>query len=315
MKNMKILLILSIVIIAVIGLFFWFLKNEQGDWTINDGVVSRGNESYNIGDVYEYDETNDGKISNLTDVEWKVFGVEDGNLLIMSDRSVGNVTLGNMTSLEDSKNDYISGKDKLNSIASLYGKGKSALGARSINIDDIDKFMGYDKTKYSVGQVNDYGNDISYFWGDIDKNIIYKDNQGNEGYVSNKHDSFTYFDEVSKSFKVVDRVEASEDNPVLIATIRNDFYNYGNSIVYGGDTNIPKNYSVDSKEYKMLFSDGTGNINNYWLASNFTYAYHIFVNYGYWVVKGSDVNYTSVVYSVGKSRDYTAGVRAIVIID
>ena len=68
-------------------------------WTIDGNVVSRGKEKYKIGDYYDYDESNNGNISGLTDVKWKVFKVEDGNLVIMSSSNITNISLGSKDNL------------------------------------------------------------------------------------------------------------------------------------------------------------------------------------------------------------------------
>lgn len=60
-----------------------------------DGTkVTKGDAIYEIGDYYYYDESNDGSISNLTDIKWKVLGVTyKGNLLIIAFSNVKVLTL------------------------------------------------------------------------------------------------------------------------------------------------------------------------------------------------------------------------------
>ena len=63
--------------------------------------------------VYEYDESDNGKITGLNGVKQQVLSVdENGNLLIMSLSSIGSLTLGGEDNLELSQDDYIEGGKK-----------------------------------------------------------------------------------------------------------------------------------------------------------------------------------------------------------
>lgn len=312
MKNKKkIITVVSILfLIYVIGIGLLFEGKEDEKWIQKGNVITKGNESYKVGDYYDYDESNNGNISGLTDVKWKVFKVEDGNLVIMSSSNITNISLGSEDNLVASQNDYLNGKSKLNEVASLYGKGNGSVGARSVTIEDINSIMEYDKDNYVGDTFGDYNSEISYYFTN-NNHLLSEDKNGNRDIVSNKHDSFTYLN-INK-FETINKTELDENNLEFIATIKNDFYTYSNESIHGSNVDA-KNFSEDSLEYKMLFLDESGNKANYFLASNFTSANNIMVGYGYWVVKGSDINYNYLLYSMGKTREVTSGIRALVMI-
>lgn len=64
----------------------------------------------------------------------------------------------------------------------------------------------------------------------------------------------------------------------------------------------------------MLFSTVLGDPQSYWTTDSFTNAAPGFVAYGYNVDKGMDLNYVFLVYSLGKTRETTAGIRPVITI-
>ena len=124
----------------------------------------------NIGDYVNYD-ANSGLVTPLTytteesvtgdstvstysssdTVKWRVLSV---------DKDSGKVELiaaSNLKSLYlEGKEGYINSENILNDIGAIYGKGKGAVGGRSVNIGDIDKFSSYDPYKYDNGYIK-YG--------------------------------------------------------------------------------------------------------------------------------------------------------------
>lgn len=172
LQNMTAILIIfiSLGIMIVIG------NNKKTEkWILVDNKISKGDEVYEIGDYYDYDESNNGKISNLTDVKWKVLGVNDeGNLLIVSASNVEDLTLGSKDNLENAKSDFIDGNIKLDTVARKYAQGKNAVGGRSITAEDINKITKVD---------NNYELTYTYYWGK-DDNPVTIDEETNEKYVS-----------------------------------------------------------------------------------------------------------------------------------
>ena len=117
----------------------------------------------NIGDYVNYD-ANPGLVTPLTyrteesvtgystvstysssdTVKWRVLSV---------DKDSGKVELIAESNLKDlylyGIEGYINSENILNDIGAIYGKGKGAVGGRSVNIKDIEKYSSYDPYTYS----------------------------------------------------------------------------------------------------------------------------------------------------------------------
>ena len=119
----------------------------------------------NIGDYVNYD-ANSGLVTPLTyttkesvtghstvstysssdTIKWRVLSV---------DKDSGKVELIAASNLKTlylkGKEGYINSENILNDIGAIYGKGKGAVGGRSVNIGDIEKYSSYDPYTYSNG--------------------------------------------------------------------------------------------------------------------------------------------------------------------
>lgn len=308
MKKNNNYLIISIaaILILLIAIITTIVFNKEEKWTLNDMTVTKGKTILKIGDTYNYDETNNGSIKDLTDTNWKVLGVSDkGNLLIMSTSNVEEIKLGDKYDLALSQNDYINGIDKLNNLAQKYGHGDNAISARSITVEDINKLTKYSPIDYGKDSSFEYNNEVTYYWFN-EISPVYEGKNGINGTLTSKHnDGFIWYDEETKEWNlskkslhnaVVQPVEKEK-----IATIKSNWYSYENQTI-----------EEESEIFKMLFRDEEGNIANYWLANQFTYTANMFVGYGYRLVNGHAINYRYLVYSPVISRDHTAGLRVIV---
>lgn len=301
LQNMVAILIIivSLVIMLIVG------KNNE-KWILNGNKVSKGKEVYEIGDYYDYDESNGGKINTLIDVKWKILGVsDDGNLLLVSSSNVEDLTLGSKDNLEKAKQDYIDGDKKLDEIASRYAHGKNAISGRSINIEDINKI-----TKVNNASRKTY----SYYWGS-ESNPITIDEETNERYLSKlKHNNkFLWFDFETNKWNLSEKTgKETNDNMTKITTSENTLFAY-NYEIYDEETYeyVPF-MEKDTKEYNMLFKDDTKESNSYWAATKYANATNRYISYGYNVVKNADVNYTYLVYSSQNITEITFGVRPVI---
>ena len=305
-KDKKLYLIGTIILVIIIALILVLVFKKEENWVQEGNTITKGNQTLKIGDYYNYDETNNGKEKELIDVKWRVLGVEDGNLLIMSTSSVGEVILGEKDDLELSQKDYVDGVNKLNELASNYAKGKNAISARSINMDDINKITNYDYTKFFSGDIGEYGNEVTYYWNG-EPNPYFEGKNGKVGNLSNTHNMFVWYD---GNWHTEQRKEATKENPIKITTLKSNFYAYDNSNI-DGEVILAK----DTNEYKMLFTDELNEKNTYWVATPFISTVKQFAGYGYPIVKGDTVNYTYLVYSMGVSRTNSANLRVVVSID
>lgn len=308
MKNKKIIICIILLVVIILGIILLFLPKNNLKWAQEGNVISRGDEKYNIGDYYEYDETNNGEINGIIDVKWKVFGVdENGDLLIMSASNVGEITLGNKENLEVSQEDYVKGIDEINGLTLAYGKGKGAKSVRSIKASDL-MVVG----KYDISELTNYNNEITYYWTDAE-NPKYVNTSGEEGISKLPYNSyFIWYDEDTKTWQnIVKPDDATSENPLKIATAINNLTAFDNT----RHSDLTLRLSEDSAEFKMIYLDDEGNRANYWVADTYTTAVNNYIAYGYLVVKYDTMNYNHLVYSQGTTRELTTGVRAIVTID
>ena len=307
--NKSLIISICLIVILLIIVVLLILHNPSNKkWILDGTTITKGDTVLKIGDIYEYDETNSGKVEGLTDTDWKVVGVSDeGNLLIMSTTNVEEVKLGDKDNLETSQNDYIQGVDKLNDLAKKYSQGKNAISARSIKTEDINKLTNYNPLDFGIDSSHQYNNEVTYYWSN-ESNPIYEGTNNTNGTLTSKHENgFIWYNAETKEWNTSEKklhvgIETIEKEK--IATIRSNWYAYDNQY-----------FDKESSIYKMLFLDSAGNIADYWLANQFTYTANMFVGYGYQLVNGDRVNYRYLLYSQGTPREDTAGLRVVVEID
>jgi len=178
---------------------------------------------------------------------------------------------------------YVNGVGELNNICSIYGTGEGAIGARTVNVDDINWITGYNPnntgkkdpnktengTKYHSGLIQEYGNNVKYTL--TSSGVKYEPKNGYASGTSNKT-SFKYYDEVSKNWKIL-----STDESVTLKSSSYDYY--PTTLTETDDTTSTVGIEITSPEYKMLFTNSStgadpansGNTTNfyYWLGSPF----------------------------------------------
>lgn len=301
----------------IIGTIF-ILKNRQNKkyieeekWVLNGNVVSKGNVSYEIGDYFEYDETNNGTI-DVKNVTWKVMGVNsDGNLLILSASNVEKLTLGDEDNLEDSQSDYVEGLEKLDEIASNYGKGEEALNARSITAEDVNSLTGYDP----IEDFESYNFLSTYYWIDS-KTPKYESIENDSGMLKKSHNgSFIWYDLTYNIWMSSEKQgKESKDNPSVITTLLSTNYTYENSS-FDKETETT-NYLIEenTKIFNMIFLDDDGKESNYWLANQFISTNKL-PAFGYLMIKNDSLDYKELIYTSGDTEEITSGVRVVVTID
>ena len=205
---------------------------------------------------------------------------------------------------------YIHGVNELNAIASIFGQGKGAESARSINVEDINKVTGYDPNVtgtgeiYKKGEIDEYRNKVTYSWGEkktfSDDGITrvalnYSATNGasrtNTMYTSN---GFTYYDATKRKF-----VEMGTNETVTVETT--DYKYYPNTLTTSS-SGTTKGITKTSIEYKMLFNT------TYWLATTIVEAGSSDIYYGLHTVSYSNENYY--VYDSSVIKSGTENVRA-----
>ena len=215
---------------------------------------------------------------------WRVLGVDEttGELLIISADPVKTNT--NTDFYIQGIAGWLYGEQELNKVCSVFGSGYGATGARSVNIDDINKITGYNPnnvgkydpeqngtgTKYKVGQVTEYGNKVTYTWTSTANQISWKGSNNKNGTGSNtdyEKYGFNWYDIESKTWK---NSMQNTTTPTEIATLTsNDYYYYPSSLYTSTETG--DGLKTTSEEYKTLFMNKAESKVNYWLASSVVY--------------------------------------------
>lgn len=271
------------------------------------------------------------------DNKWRVLGVKDGkvelisaDLVPLSDNSVYFYLNG--------RTGFQNAETELTKIAGLYGHGTHATGARSVNVDDINKITGYNPNaegiknptaeqiasgnKYGNNKLYEYGNEVTYSWVETDK-PKYEATNGKTGNLSSSHNvtnssygdfqnSFSWYDFNTNSWKKSPYISsASTSSPVEITSLTSTYYSYyPETLTTSNDTNATTGIANNSPERDMLFNNTDSK--HYWLASRcvfahsgYAYFYVRVVSYGY---VGSDF----LAISYGDENRFRHGVRPVV---
>lgn len=151
-------------------------KNKiERNWNYDtNNAITDGEIVIHIGDYINYNAQNNAtnmqcvstkakngigdQIFKLTDYngKWRVLGTENEQILIISE-DVISPSNGYTNNQDESyyyinyTNGYTYAIQELNNICSLYGQGKGASSARSINIEDINKITGYEPRGKTTG--------------------------------------------------------------------------------------------------------------------------------------------------------------------
>ena len=309
-SNDKQVLYITIAIIIAVLILSIFLALYDNKWVIDGNTISKGEVSYEIGDYFDYDESKGGKITGLTDVKWKVLGVDDrGKLLIVADASVEDLTLGSEDDFAISQEDYVSGIDKINEICKKYGKGKAALGARSITFDDI-------VTTFNVNEkyINSIYGEYTYYWDEDLK--LYSVSETGEIINDKIHDDkFIWYDEETSEWKTSLSSDFEKTIEHTKIVTMKDTLKALNQLTYDEEIkDYVLTFNGSEKKKNMLFTDENNDINTYWTTDRFVNSTGKYLAYGYNVIKGDSINYAFLTYSLGKSRENTHGIRPVITI-
>ena len=212
---------------------------------------------------------------------WRILGVDEitGELLIISADPVQTTGSTNFYLLGIAGYNY--GEQELNKVCSVFGSGKGAIGARSVNVDDINKITGYNPnnvgkydpeqkttgTRYVKVESDEYGNQTTYAWTSTEKQVSWTGSNKKSGtglVLEFATYGFNWYDIESKTW------ENSVQNttaPATIATLTSTSYSYyPDSLNTSSGTG--EGLSTESKEYKTLFMNKAESKVSYWLASS-----------------------------------------------
>ena len=303
---------------------------KQAAWYVttnseNKYVVTNGTTEIKLGDTINYDPftgVDSSKLTVTTEIEktgqtaqtytianneaqkliWQVLGTDDdGNILIMPTTNVTDST-GAIQYMTIGGSDDTTGKnaaqyaaDEVNRICGIYGYGKGAKSARSVQVEDIDKLSGFDKTTYNQNQVNGYGHDVTYSINETDEYVYYKWSGITEP-KKTSYKAFTYL----KGNEWVSLTKGQS------ATVKSTYYDYDMS-------SDPYKTTLTNKGVYDLITKDTGNNQFYWLGSSYVNANSPYAYFGLHIVRGSLVYRYIFFNSIGEYYyDYRNGLRPVV---
>ena len=239
--------------------------------------------------------------SNYTG-KWQVLGVdEEGCLMLISSDIIK--TTSNEYFYIQGQNGYVNGITELNKISAIYGKGKYAKSARSVNVDDVNKITGYVDNVYNAGtsNVDQTGNQVKYTLN-TDGYIHYEETKYPTTDTTSTRTSFTYW--TGSEWKTLESGKS--------ATLTHNYYYYYPqtlSTTSSSDTTI-KNKENSKNAYDLLFAN-TSSV-YYWLGSQYVITDVGSAYFGVRIVDDGCVNGFSL-YDSNGSTDYNYnGVRPAV---
>ena len=327
----------------------------QGEKDSNGNIpITNGKITLEVGDIIDYDPLPDGEtartytsktvqtgystdqtFSSAYGGTWKVIGVSDEGQILITPTDVIEKTKPTDAYYYLRKQDgYKNAVNELDKISEIFGHGYGAVGARSITVEDINKVTGYNPnnvgqydpnqtgsgTKYSANQLNEYGNEMTYYWKGDDYPHYIATN-GLEGNLSNSHNvsSGNYgFNWYEKGWKhSLKSTTATTSNMEEITTLRsNDYWYYPQTLTNTSDTSATEGITTSSKAYKAIFCNSSESTDNYgyWLGSPFVATGAGVALFGMHCVRNGYVFHGNLYNSDGATNGYYYGVRPAVIL-
>ena len=247
-------------------------------WTDNgDGTFTKGEFTLKVGDKVTYnvgeeksttvDKEKSGYSSDQTfktekNLGWRVLGLSaKGEIELISD----NPTSTNI-GLTGEKG-YLNAEEVLNNMCNeLYGKGEHATGARSLNVEDINKLGNYNPTTHTT--YDGYGNICTYRFPTNGDYMQYKRTKADGTLVTDWTD---ITNSSCQTFRVpgeVETISANNRNDTG-RSLEDNFYNYTVA-------DKVKQTTSDGKNMSDIISNGTGSSAvGQWLASRCVRCYNI----------------------------------------
>ena len=308
------------------------------------------NKDIKIGDYVEYDETKGGTVAVGKNVKWRVLGIENDNLLLVSDQNIATNNAENTVLINgyyyDSEEQLL---NLVNEPCKKYGYGEYAIEdyTRSITVEDINSITGYNPNRiyennlnlpFHSGALTQYGNKITYTYETNESgnrilnysSTIYKNNKGD------LDSSFEYLE--PKEFLLLDGTKLGfEDNAETKTkksiAIKNNYYWYSPEILTNLELEDPDEVDEYNKldkigvkkgtlAYDMLFKNTAAFTNSYWLAGTYYFNTGSELWYGLRSVVNEKVGYSLATYypiernsdsvELKHGKNYSLGVRAVV---
>ena len=268
------------------------INGQNAEYTSYSETNSK--ESLNSGRTNGNTSNCDFSLSAYTD-GWRVLGVENGRLKLISEKTIGNLSL-------KGQKGYVYGIDELNAISSIYSNGKGAESAKSVTVEDINEITKYNPELTGDGKVRakgkmwEYGNVVSYFW----QNGKVKCTATNGKSFTSSNTVFKYYDKDENCF-----IDLAKDKSIEF-TSRS--YNYYPVTLTESSSGTLKGIETTSLEYKLLFNS------KYWLASSFIGTGEGNVGFGIFQLDTTRVYDSNLCDAINQMYTLTLGVRPVVIL-
>ena len=260
---------------------------------------------------------------------WRVLGVDEttGEILIISADPVK--TTGNANFNLRGIAGYNYGEKELDKVCSVFGKGYGATGARSVDVDDVNKITGYNpkntgkydpeqtgsETKFCAKLIYEYGNEATYNWTETEDQISYLGKNNAKGSVLESDYGtygFNWYDEETKTWKNSMRSDDSTFPAEIVTLTSTRYYYYPNTLTESSsETEV--GIKTTSPEYLTLFCNKAGAKISYWLASPYVHTGSGYAHFGLQIVDSNGFVYSSNLYiSHGYPYNPSYGVRPVV---
>ena len=275
-------------------------------WTDNgNDTFTKGDVTLKVGDIVNYDEgtgysttvdkSQSGHDTNQAyttkDLGWRVLGLSaKGEIELISDNPI------NSSLCLSGEEGYLNAEDILNNMCNeLYGQGEHVTGARSLNVEDINKLGNYDPRTESG-----YGDIWTYRFPTSEKYMQYKRTKA-DGTVVMDWKNIT--DKYYQIFRVPGEKNIGKNDTGRSVEYTSYSYTVADKV---------KQTTSDEKKMSDIILNGTGvTAVNQWLASRCVYCGS---NYAGFDVRrvDSDVTASLLYYSNGKPNSISCRVRPVV---
>ena len=261
-----------------------------GDYTTDTSKGIGGNVGSQDSTTGKYPLTE--KTYTTENLGWRVLGVNDkGELELMSDNQMSysqRVYLAN-------EEGYLYGADELNTMCNtLYGNGTGstgkvvASGARSLNVDDIDKLAGITTEEQKKKIESDYGVEGQYRYPTRDEAKKTDENVSPKGendtlYMQSKKETDTKWTDITSDSCQKFRLpgESETIGKISETEIKEGNRKAKNTYYYYTISNYVKQVASDGKSMADIITKGTDDrYDDQWLASSFVGCYSNRANFG-----------------------------------
>ena len=245
--------------------------------------------------------------SGSKSTKWKVIGVNTKtgtvNLISAEPLKIKKSSGNSDTYRIYGKEGYNNGVNELNKMCSVFGHGNGATGARSVNVEDLDKVLNYNKKDFVYTDEDDsakynykYGWTTTYYgkrttWTPKNTYEIKDTNKLDKNGDYQREGSYATFTDINGNV-------ATDENPITITS---------NIYMYTKDQFSDK---IESNTLNTIFGDNDQF--RFWLASRIVIGYYDDAVWGLFFISSDALYEHDLYYSDGGENGYYYYVRPVV---